>query len=298
MDLINTHHCFNGEQRRYRLHADTLNSEATVSVYLPPAGLGARATPRPALIWLSGLTCSDENAVQKAGAQRLASELGLALVMPDTSPRGDSVPGDPDGHWDFGHGAGFYVDAELAPWQQHYRMHSYVVHELPKRLSAALPLDLQRLGLAGHSMGGHGALVLGLRHPQRYRSVSAVAPICHPSACPWGQKAFTHFFGSSAEAQNRWRAWDAVALLNDGYRHSDMMLVDVGSADPFLEAQLRPNDLKAAAERCGQPLTLTVHEGYDHSYFFVATVIERHLRHHARALGLTERTQSSMAPDQ
>ena len=288
MELISSHHCFGGEQRRYRLHAETLHGDTTVSVYLPPASLrtGRGATAGPALIWLSGLTCSDENAVQKAGAQRLASELGLTLVMPDTSPRGESVPCDPDGHWDFGHGAGYYVDAEQEPWQRHYRMHSYVVEELPARLSAALHLDPNRLGLAGHSMGGHGALVLGLRHPQRFRSVSAVAPICHPSACPWGQKAFTHFFGSSAEAQASWRTWDGVALLDDGHRRDDTLLVDVGSADPFLEEQLRTDDLKAAAERCGQPLTLTVHEGYDHSYFFVASVIDTHLRHHARALGL------------
>ena len=288
MELISSHHCFGGEQRRYRLHAETLHGDTTVSVYLPPASLhtGRGATAGPALIWLSGLTCSDENAVQKAGAQRLASELGLTLVMPDTSPRGESVPGDPDGHWDFGHGAGYYVDAEQEPWQRHYRMHSYVVEELPARLSAALHLDPNRLGLAGHSMGGHGALVLGLRHPQRFRSVSAVAPICHPSACSWGQKAFTHLFGSSAEAQASWRTWDGVALLDDGHRRDDTLLVDVGSADPFLEEQLRTDDLKAAAERCGQPLTLTVHEGYDHSYFFVASVVDTHLRHHARALGL------------
>ena len=288
MELISTHRCFNGEQRRYRLHAETLHSDTTVSVYLPPAAFStaSRAAALPALIWLSGLTCSDENAVQKAGAQRLASALGLALVMPDTSPRGDAVPSDPEGHWDFGHGAGFYLDAEQKPWHQHYRMHSYVVEELPARLSAALPLDPNRLGLAGHSMGGHGALVLGLRHPQRFRSVSAVAPICHPSACPWGQKAFSRFFGSSADAQARWRAWDAVALLEDGHRRGDTLLVDVGSADPFLEEQLRPDDLRQAAERCGQPLQLTIHADYDHSYFFVASVIDTHLRHHASALGL------------
>lgn len=286
MHLISNHRCFNGEQRRYRLQSDELKGETTVSVFLPPAGLVADAEPLPALLWLSGLTCSDENAVQKAGMQRLAAELGLALVMPDTSPRGEAVPGDPEGAWDFGHGAGFYVDAEQAPWKRHYRMHSYVVEELPAQLSAALPLDPQRLAVSGHSMGGHGALVLGLRHPQRYRSVSAVAPISHPSACPWGQKAFARFFGTGPEEQRRWRAWDAVALLEDGHRRSDTLLVDVGSADPFLNEQLRPEDLQDAAKRCGQPLTLTMHEGYDHSYFFVASVMEDHLRHHARALGL------------
>ena len=286
MEQISSHRCFNGEQRRYRLHSESLSSSTVVSVFLPPAGLLTGAEPLPALLWLSGLTCSDENAVQKAGAQRLAAQLGLALIMPDTSPRGEGVPGDPDGAWDFGHGAGFYVDAEQHPWQQHYRMHSYVVEELTERLSAALPIDPQRLGVAGHSMGGHGALVLGLRHPQRYCSVSAVAPICHPSACPWGQKAFAHFFGTNPQAMQRWRAWDCVSLLEDGHRRSDTLLVDVGSADPFLTEQLRPQDLQGAAKVCGQPLSLTLHAGYDHSYFFVASVIDAHLHHHARALGV------------
>ena len=286
MELISSHRCFNGEQRRYRIESEQLKGSSTVGVFLPPSALATPAQPVPALIWLSGLTCSDENFVQKAGAQRRASELGLALITPDTSPRGDHVPIDPAGQWDFGFGAGFYVDAEQEPWSRHYRMHSYVLEELPSRLCSALPLDIQRLGLSGHSMGGHGALVLGLRYPDRYQSVSAVAPISHPSQCPWGQKAFGYFFGTTQEAQLRWRQWDAVALLEDGYHREDQLLVDLGSADPFLQEQLRPDDLSLAAANHHQRLALFIHEGYDHSYFFVASVIDRHLEHHAKALGL------------
>ena len=286
MELISSHRCFNGEQRRYRIESEQLKGSSTVGVFLPPSALATPAKPVPALIWLSGLTCSDENFVQKAGAQRRAAELGLALITPDTSPRGDYVPTDPAGQWDFGFGAGFYVDAEQEPWSRHYRMHSFVLEELPSRLCSALPLDVQRLGLSGHSMGGHGALVLGLRHRDRYRSVSAVAPISHPSQCPWGQKAFGYFFGTTPEAQLRWRQWDAVALLEDGYHREDQLLVDLGSADPFLQEQLRPDDLSFAAANHHQPLALFIHEGYDHSYFFVASVIDRHLEHHAKALGL------------
>ena len=286
MELISSHRCFNGEQRRYRIESEQLKGSSTVGVFLPPSALATPAQPVPALIWLSGLTCSDENFVQKAGAQRRASELGLALITPDTSPRGDHVPTDPTGQWDFGFGAGFYVDAEQEPWSRHYRMHSYVLEELPSLLCSALPLDIQRLGLSGHSMGGHGALVLGLRHPDSYRSVSAVAPISHPSQCPWGQKAFGYFFGTTPEAQLRWRQWDAVALLEDGYHREDQLLIDLGSADPFLQEQLRPDDLSLAATNHHQPMALFIHEGYDHSYFFVASVIDRHLEHHAQALGL------------
>ncbi|MDB4336360.1 S-formylglutathione hydrolase [Synechococcus sp. AH-603-M21] len=286
MELISSHGCFNGEQRRYRIESEQLKGSSTVGVFLPPSALATPAKPVPALIWLSGLTCSDENFVQKAGAQRRAAELGLALITPDTSPRGDHVPTDPAGQWDFGFGAGFYVDAEQEPWSRHYRMHSFVLEELPSRLCSALPLDVQRLGLSGHSMGGHGALVLGLRHPDRYRSVSAVAPISHPSQCPWGQKAFGYFFGTTPEAQLRWRQWDAVALLEDGYHREDQLLVDLGSADPFLQEQLRSDDLSLAAANHHQRLALFIHEGYDHSYFFVASVIDRHLEHHAKALGL------------
>ena len=284
MELINCHRCFGGEQRRYKLESRQLNSTTTVGVFLPPDALKPEAEAVPVLIWLSGLTCNDENAVHKAGAQRHASELGLALVMPDTSPRGDDVPGDPQGQWDFGHGAGFYVDAEAEPWSLHYQMHSFVVAELISALCTEIPLDEHRLGISGHSMGGHGALVLGLRHPGLYRSVSAVAPIAHPGQCPWGRKAFSHLLGTTPEALLKWRRWDAVSLLEDGCRRNDCLLVDIGSADPFLEEQLLPEELRNACASSGQQLELMLHEGYDHSYFFVASVIDRHLDHHARAL--------------
>jgi S-formylglutathione hydrolase len=204
--------------------------------------------------------------------------------MPDTSPRGDNVPSDPQGQWDFGHGAGFYVDAEKQPWSLHYKMHSFVVEELITQLCTEVPLDDQRLGISGHSMGGHGALVLGLRHPHLYRSVSAVAPIAHPGQCSWGQKAFGHMLGTTPDERLTWRQWDAVTLLEDGHLRDDCLLVDIGSADPFLEEQLRPEDLRNACFRSGQSLEMLIHEGYDHSYFFVASVIDRHLDHHAKAL--------------
>ncbi len=211
LELLAEHRCFGGSQRRYRHASAVLGCPMTLAVFLPPRALAGE--PVPALWWLSGLTCTDENFTQKAGAQRLAAELGLALVAPDTSPRGAEVPTDPAGGWDFGHGAGFYVDATAEPWSRHYRMHSYVVEELPALLEAALPLDPQRRGLSGHSMGGHGALVCALRNPGRYASVSAFAPIAHPSACPWGRKALGHLLGPDPEA---WGAWDACRLLEAG----------------------------------------------------------------------------------
>lgn len=281
LSLLSENRCFGGVHRRYRHRSEALACEMVVAVYLPPQALaGARV---PALHWLSGLTCTDENVMQKAGAQRLAAELGLAIVAPDTSPRGEGVPGDPEGSWDFGLGAGFYVDATEAPWARHYRMHSYVVEELPALVEAELPLDGRR-GISGHSMGGHGALVAALRHPGRYRSVSAFAPISHPSACPWGRKAFGHLLGPD---EARWRAWDATALLQDGAASGAAalpLLVDQGSADPFLAEQLLPERLEEAAAAAGHPLELRRRQGYDHSYFFIASFIDDHLRHHARAL--------------
>ncbi|MCP9833181.1 S-formylglutathione hydrolase [Cyanobium sp. Aljojuca 7A6] len=248
-----------------------------MAVFLPPQALeGVRV---PALYWLSGLTCTDENVMQKGGAHRLAADLGLALVAPDTSPRGPEVPTDPQGGWDLGPGAGFYVDATAPPWDRHYRMHSYVVEELPALLEAQLPLGQAR-SISGHSMGGHGALVAALRHPGRYRSVSAFAPICHPTACPWGQKAFGAYLGPD---QRAWADWDASLLLASAAQRLPL-LVDQGLADPFLESQLRPADLAAAAAAANHPLELRYQEGYDHSYFFIASFIDDHLRHHAAAL--------------
>lgn len=301
MELLSCQRCFEGEQRRYRLDSDCLAGPSSVGVFLPPQALDGQAVP--SLLWLSGLTCSDENFVQKAGAQQLAAQLGLALIAPDTSPRGEEVPGDPDGGWDFGHGAGYYVDASEQPWKRHYRMHSYVVEELPALLEAALPLDGQRRAISGHSMGGHGALICALRHPQRYRSVSAFAPISHPSACPWGEKAFGHFFGGDEAARQRWRAWDATCLLEDGHTfplgaagRPLAVLVDQGTADPFLERELRPTDLEAAARAAGQPLQMRLRAGYDHSYFFVATFLAEHMHHHAAALDCSRDATALAAP--
>jgi len=268
---------FDGWHTRYRHRADTLNCDMQFAVYLPPQA--ERQQNLPVLYWLSGLTCTDENFMQKAGAHRLAAELGLILVAPDTSPRGPNVPDDPQGAYDLGLGAGFYVNATQAPWAQHYRMYDYVVHELPALIEAQFPVS-DRRGIAGHSMGGHGALICTLKNPGRYRSVSAFAPICHPSACPWGEKAFTHYLGPERDA---WRQWDACLLLPDAQEQLPM-LIDQGEADEFLSQQLNPQALADAARACGYPLQLRMQPGYDHSYYFIASFIDDHLRHHAAAL--------------
>ena len=277
LELLAENRSFDGVHRRYRHRSAQLNGDATLAVFLPPQALAG--APVPALYWLSGLTCTDENFMQKAGAHRLAAALGLALVAPDTSPRGSEVPSDPAGGWDLGHGAGFYVDASEPPWDRHYRMHSYVVVELPELLEAELPLSPAR-SISGHSMGGHGALVAALRHPGRYRSVSAFAPIAHPSVCPWGRKAFTAYLGADPQS---WAAWDATRLIA-GAPERLPLLVDQGLADPYREEQLRPGDLAAAAEAAGHPLELRQRQGYDHSYYFIASFIDDHLSHHAAAL--------------
>jgi S-formylglutathione hydrolase len=228
---------------------------------------------------LSGLTCTDENFMQKAGAQRMAAELGLIIVAPDTSPRGAGVPGDPEGAWDFGLGAGFYLNATQEPWAQHYRMHDYVVNELPELVEAHFPAS-QKRGISGHSMGGHGALICALRNPGRYQSVSAFAPISNPMDCPWGQKAFSRYLG---EERSRWREWDASVLIADATEKLPL-LVDQGDRDDFLASQLKPEVLQQAAKNAGHELTLRMQPGYDHSYFFIASFIGDHLQHHARAL--------------
>lgn len=277
LEIISSNKSFGGWHRRYRHHSATLKCDMTFAVYLPPqAEQGARL---PVLYWLSGLTCTDENFMQKAGAQRLAAELGLVLVAPDTSPRGPDVPGDPDGAWDFGLGAGFYLNATREPWAQHYRMHDYVVLELPALVEANFPVS-DRRGISGHSMGGHGALVCALRNPGRYRSLSAFAPIANPSSCPWGEKAFSRYLG---EDRDSWREWDACALLIAA-RERLPILVDQGEADSFLELQLKPEVLRATAAAAGHPLTLRLQPDYDHSYWFIASFIDDHLRHHAAAL--------------
>ena len=277
LELLSSNRSFGGWHRRYRHRSSTLDCDMQFAVYLPPqAEQGERL---PVLYWLSGLTCTDENFMQKAGAQRVAAELGLVLVAPDTSPRGEGVPGDPEGAWDFGLGAGFYLNASEQPWARHYRMHDYVVHELPALIEAHLPVS-ERRGISGHSMGGHGALVCALRNPGRYRSLSAFAPISNPLDCPWGEKAFSRYLG---EDRATWPAWDACTLLA-GATQRLPILVDQGEADSFLETQLKPQALKVAAEAVGYPLTLRLQPGYDHSYYFIASFIEDHLRHHAAAL--------------
>lgn len=275
--LLSENLSFGGAHRRYRHASAVLNCDMVFAVYLPPKALAGK--PVPALYWLSGLTCNDENFMQKAGAQRVAAELGVALVCPDTSPRGEGVPGDPDGGWDFGLGAGFYLNATEAPWARNYRMHDYVVSELPALIESSFPITEKR-SIAGHSMGGHGALVCSLRNPGRYRSVSAFSPICHPMESPWGEKAFSRYLGPD---RLQWAEWDACALLASR-RESLPMLVDQGTADSFISAQLMPEKLERAAADTGCTLQLRRQAGYDHSYYFIASFIEDHLRYHAQAL--------------
>ena len=276
LELVASNKSFGGWHKRYRHRSASLNAEAVFAIYLPPQ---AQSQPVPVLYWLSGLTCSDENFMQKAGAQRIAAELGVAIVAPDTSPRGAEVPGDPDGAWDFGHGAGFYLNASEAPWHRHYRMYDYVVDELPALVEAHFPASALR-SISGHSMGGHGALVCALRNPGRYRSVSAFAPICNPSDCPWGQKAFSRYLGND---RRKWSEWDASELVAKAGERLPL-LVDQGEQDGFLAEQLKPRALEAACAAAGHPLTLRLQPGYDHSYFFIASFIDDHLRHHAGAL--------------
>jgi S-formylglutathione hydrolase len=278
LEKLGSNRCFDGEQQRWQHHSEALGCDMTFAVYLPPQSSAGKRLP--VVYWLSGLTCTDENFVQKAGAQRVAAELGLVLVAPDTSPRGDGVPDAPDRAYDLGLGAGFYVNATQAPWSGHYRMYDYVTDELPALIESAFPVS-DRRAVSGHSMGGHGALVAGLRNPERYASISAFSPIANPVACPWGQKAFSAYLGEDRDA---WREYDASELL--ATRGSDCpILVDQGDADNFLEEQLLPGSLKAAAGKSGAPLELRMQPGYDHSYYFIASFIGDHLRFHARHLG-------------
>ncbi len=276
-ELISENRAFDGVHRRYRHASTTLSCTMVFAVYLPPQALAG--TQVPALYWLSGLTCTDENFMQKAGALKRAAQLGIALIAPDTSPRGADVPTDPDGAWDFGHGAGFYVNATQAPWARNYQMHDYVVHELPALIEANLPISAKR-SIAGHSMGGHGALLCALRNPNRYLAVSAFAPLCNPSQTPWGQKALRRLLG---EDPNLWREWDAVELLANASERLPI-LVDQGLADSFIVTELKPDALEQAALLASHPLKLRRHAHYDHSYYFIASFIDDHLQHHANAL--------------
>ena len=266
--------CFGGWQDVYEHASDTLGCGMRFAVYLPPQ---AETRKLPVLYWLSGLTCNEQNFITKAGAQRYAAEHGVILVAPDTSPRGDDVP-DADGY-DLGKGAGFYVNATTLPWARHYRMYDYVVDELPALVEANLPVTGAR-AISGHSMGGHGALVIALRNPGRYRSVSAFAPIAAPSQVPWGEKALSTYLGPDREA---WKAYDATALVANATEKLPL-LIDQGQADEFLEGQLKPWLLQAAAAHADHPLYLRMQPGYDHSYYFIASFIGEHIAHHARAL--------------
>ncbi|MFT6915570.1 MAG: S-formylglutathione hydrolase [Motiliproteus sp.] len=267
---------FEGWLKQYSHHSAVLNCAMRFSIYLPPQASSGQKVP--VLYWLSGLTCTDENFMHKAGAQRIAAELGVAIVTPDTSPRGEGVPDDEA--YDLGQGAGFYVDATQAPWNRHYRMYDYVVNELPQLIEATFPVSDQR-ALSGHSMGGHGALMIALRNPGRYRSVSAFSPISNPLNCPWGKKAFSAYLGENTHA---WRDYDTSALLRQATQKIPA-LVDQGEADGFLVEQLKPETLQAAATANAYPLELRRHDGYDHSYYFIASFIEDHLRFHASHFG-------------
>lgn len=275
LERIEEIHCFGGLQLRYKHQSRETGTEMVFSVFLPP---GAEKGGVPVLYYLSGLTCTDKNFVEKSGYQRYAAEHNIAVVAPDTSPRGLDLPGEHDS-WDFGSGAGFYVDATNAPWDKNYRMFSYVTDELPTLIEKELNLGPKR-GITGHSMGGHGALVAALRLPERYSSVSAFAPITNPTQVPWGHKAFSNYLGDD---RSTWEAYDAVCLLRSKGT-SLPMLVDQGAKDGFLEPQLHPQALQAAASEAKAELTLRIHPGYDHSYYFVSSFIGDHIAHHAKAL--------------
>lgn len=277
LELKVEHRCFGGTVGYYSHASDRCQSEMRFATFVPPQ---AATGPVPVVYFLSGLTCTEENFTVKAGAQRWAAELGLMLVVPDTSPRHTGIP-DEDKDYDLGSGAGFYVDATAAPWQPHYQMYSYVTQELPALIAANFPIVAAKSGICGHSMGGHGALVCALKNPDRYRSVSAFAPIAAPSQCPWGRKALEQYLGPDPAA---WRAYDASELVRQG-RFGGSILIDQGEADPFLaQNQLLPDVFARACQETGQSLELRYQPGYDHSYFFIASFIESHLRHHAAAL--------------
>lgn len=277
IELIEAHQCFGGVQRVYAHQARTTQCSMRFGLFLPPTIPGQKI---PVLYWLSGLTCTEQNFISKAGAQRVAAELGFALVVPDTSPRGIELPGDRT-HYNFGVGAGFYVDADQQPWAPYYQMATYVRSELPELLRQLAPLDEQACGIFGHSMGGHGALTLALNNPQQYRSVSAFAPICAPMHCPWGEQAFSGYLGTDKQL---WRKYDACALIAEkGWPHQSI-LIDQGLDDPFLQEQLKPELFQEACKRAQVPLNLRLHTGYDHSYYFIASFIEEHLRFHASIL--------------
>ncbi|UTM59160.1 S-formylglutathione hydrolase [Photobacterium sp. CCB-ST2H9] len=280
LELASQNKVFGGWLKQYTHESTSLNCTMRFAIFLPSTASSAQ--PVPSVYWLSGLTCTDENFSQKAGAFRVAETLGIALIMPDTSPRGEGVADDEN--YDLGQGAGFYLNATQAPWNAHYRMYDYVVKELPGMVEAHFPVSAVK-SISGHSMGGHGALTIGLKHPDMYRSVSAFSPISHPMNCPWGQKAFAAYLGNN---KDDWRLYDACELLKLGKAELPM-LVDQGDADNFLNEQLKPEALKAAAALHDSPLELRMQAGYDHSYYFIASFIEDHLHFHARYLFAEQR---------
>lgn len=280
LETLSEHPSFGGTVGFYRHRSDVNDCDMRFSVFVPPQAAGTRV---PVLTFLSGLTCTEETFMIKSGAQRIAAALGLMLVSPDTSPRGDQVPDDPDGDYDFGIAAGFYLNATEEPWSRHYHMYDYVTAELPQLLFAEFPGDLEAQGIFGHSMGGHGALSVGLKNPQVYRSISAFAPICSPMNCPWGQKAFTNYLGADRAGWARYDSCEIAKGIGDR-RPSHRILVDQGMSDQFLEQELHPHLFEAACEQGGIDLELRRHEGYDHGYYFISTFMEDHLRHHAAIL--------------
>ncbi|WP_298855747.1 S-formylglutathione hydrolase [uncultured Aquimonas sp.] len=275
IETLSAQRCFGGVQGFYRHESKACGGPMQFGVYMPP-----QPGPRPVLFYLAGLTCSPETFAIKAGAQRVAAELGLVLVMPDTSPRDTGIEG-ATGDWEFGEAAGFYLDATQAPWSARFNMQRYLLEELLPAVAANFQVDMQRCGVFGHSMGGHGALTLALKNPSVFRSCSAFAPIVAPSQVPWGQKAFPRYLGEDRAA---WRAYDATALVEDGHRFSGELLIDQGLDDKFLDAQLKPELFEAACAQAGQALRVRRHAGYDHSYWFIQSFVEDHLRHHAAAL--------------
>jgi len=276
---------FGGRRLRFRHRSEVLNCDMTFSIYLPPQ---SEQVPVPVLYWLSGLTCTDENFVAKAGAQQYAAEQGIAIVCPDTSPRGDGVPDDPDGAYDFGLGAGFYVNATEQPWSDHYQMYDYVLDELPGLINSKFPVNSEKMSISGHSMGGHGALTIALNNSGRYSSVSAFSPICSPINCPWGQKALSAYIGGNAQDnRGQWAKHDTVELVKAAdmtLKQSIPILIDQGDADNFLAEQLNTQLLVDTAERVNFPMQIRFQAGYDHSYFFIATLIGEHIKFHAQHL--------------
>ena len=273
MELVQSNRSFDGEQRIYRFNSISLQGESRFGIYLPAQALAGQACPT--LFYLAGLTCTEDTFAIKAHAQRLAAQLGLILVTPDTSPRGEQVAqGD---HWDIGQGAGFYINATQAPWAEHFQMESYVVEELYDLVIQQFAVQAERIGIFGHSLGGHGALTLALKYPEKFKSVSAFAPICAPSQCPWGEKAFSNYLGSD---QAEWLKHDATALVQTKTAHFADILIDQGLSDQFY-SQLNPALFQQACQAAGQPLTLREHAGYDHGYYFIQSFIDDHLQFHA-----------------